>query len=255
METLSRVVPVAGGPVRRRGRWVVPAAVAGAVVALVAAVGVGKAVSHGGAPPGPVTPGAEPPPAYVDWPPRGADKDDLALFQTALDVWDGRYNNPTRYRMRPHSDARLLFAQRYPFGDLVVLEGANQSGERSIATVVSRIGDGEVTEDVNERPLRYAPQPLAEVSAVIQVGRPLANGQYRQYVLVLGAPGTTSITFRPYDAAGYHVIGTDIGEELVTGGVGGIVTYRGSEVTYSGAFDEGFLDARDSIQVGVQPPV
>lgn len=236
--------------VRRRPRWVLPLALGGVVAALLAAVGIAQAVARGPAAARPLSSGAEPQPDYLDWPARGADKDDPVLFQNALDVWDGRYNNPTRERMRPHSDVRLLFGQHYGFGDVVVLQGADQGGDRVLAIVaVVHSRAGEITgSNETTRSLWDVRDPLTQVSTVIDVDRP--DHSRDMFVFVLGAPGTTSITVRPAAAETFHEIGADVGAEpMPPGGIAALRTYRGSDLTYDYEVDDGF------VSVSPDPPL
>jgi hypothetical protein len=177
---------------------------------------------------------------YLDWPVRGADKDDASLFKTAQDVWDGRYNNPTRSVMRPHTDVRPLFAQRYPFGAIVVIQGTRQDGTAGVAVAVLTPNNlGFAAGMVGGKDLPEDPASVTEVSATISITHPGRIFESRMFVL--GDPATTAIKVRRYQSdEQYVVLGADYGEaRMPVEGVDSIVTHHGTELGYVGGFDDG----------------
>jgi hypothetical protein len=219
--------------------WLLPVAIA----AVVGALAIGPAlVSRLAAPssaPATRARAATGAAAYLDWPARGADRDDRSLFQTALDAWGGRYNNPTRAVMRPHADARLLFAQRYSSYDVVVLQGAEPDGTRAVAmVVVSKSALDFPYFDVLDVALPDGDATVSALSAHILLRHP--GGVYEQRLFVLGDPATTSITVRKAGTEEYATLGADVGEgRAPEGGADSVVARHGDDLGYVGPFDGG----------------
>lgn len=181
----------------------------------------------------PAAPAANP--LYLPWPARGSLRNDTAVIEHAHHIWD-YFGAPEREGpTRPHTDVRVLYAERLADGDLVVLQGMLRSGVPQLAVIFIPPWQDHhwVPEGLD---VITVPNPLTTRQISFPILTNMAGD--REQLVVIGEPGTTTIAYRTprdpdtvrpvyvEDGVGVASINNDGIEEITVVNAGGTI-YQG----------------------------